>query len=207
VGYGAPVKPRAEEAAATLVFLHGRGERPEAPERFAARLGLPGLALVAPAAADRSWYPQRYFDPRSVNEPELGHAHDRIGSTLDDLAARGVPPERIILGGFSQGACIALDLLATVPRPLGAVVSLCGCLIGADDVRLPSGGSLAGVRALLTGAEADSWVDPEDVRVAAEALRGAGAEVDLLIAGPGEHRVRDEEVEAVRTLVESVMEG
>jgi phospholipase/carboxylesterase len=207
VRYGAPVTTRLEEAAAALVFLHGRGERPEAAERFAGRLGLPGLALVAPAAEDRSWYPQRYFDPRSVNEPELGRAHEQIGAALDDLAARGVPPERIILGGFSQGACIALDLLATAPRPLGAVVSLCGCLIGADDVRLPSGGSLAGVRALLTGAEADSWVDPEDVRVAAEAMRSAGAEVDLMITGPGEHRVRDDEVEAVRTLVETVMDG
>jgi phospholipase/carboxylesterase len=207
VRYGAPVTTRLEEAAAALVFLHGRGQRPEAAERFAERLGVPGLALVAPAATDRSWYPQRYFDPRRVNEPELGHAHDRIGSALDDLAARGMPPERIIFGGFSQGACVALDLLATAPRQLGTLVSLCGCLIGADDVRVPSRGSLAGVRALLTGAEADSWVDPEDVRVAAEAMRSAGAEVDLMITGPGEHRVRDEEVEAVRTLVETVMDG
>jgi predicted esterase len=196
-----------EEAAATLVFLHGRGESPGASERFAARLDVPGLALVAPAAADRSWYPQRYFDPPPVNEPHLSRAHEQVGSALDDLVARGVPAERIVLGGFSQGACVALDLLATAPRPLGAVVSLCGCLIGGDEARQPAGGSLAGLRALLTGAEEDSWVDPADVRMSAEGLRAAGAAVDLLIVDPGEHHVRDEEVDAARALVEAVMSG
>ncbi len=196
---------RAEESGATLVFLHGRGQGPEAAERFAARLDLPGLAVVAPGAADESWYPQRYFDPRSANEPHLARAHEQVGRTFDDLAARGVPPERIVLGGFSQGACIALDVLVTSPRPLAALVSLCGCLIGSEDVRVPAPGSLGGLDALVTGAAEDSWVSPEDVRGAADALRAAGAQVDVMILEPGAHRIRDEEVAAARALLEDVI--
>jgi predicted esterase len=196
---------RPEDAAATLVFLHGRGQGPDAAERFAERLGLDELALVAPAAPERSWYPQRYFDPRPVNEPHLERAHAGVGAALDELAARGVPPERTVLGGFSQGACIALDLMASDPRPLGALLSLCGSLIGADDVRRPAAGSLEGLRALVTGAERDSWVDVEHVRASAQALRDAGAEVELVVLPPGEHRVRDEEVEATRALLADVM--
>ena len=196
---------RPEDAAVTLLFLHGRGQGPDAAERVFTRLELTGLALVAPAAADHSWYPQRYFDPRPANEPHLERALEQVASALADLDARGVPPERIVLGGFSQGACVALDFLASAPRRLGAVVSLCGSLIGADDVLRPTPDSLAGLPALVTGAEGDSWVDPDHVRASADALRTAGAAVELRIVEPGPHRVSDQELDETRALLQAVM--
>jgi predicted esterase len=167
-------------AAAVLVLLHGRGHEPASMHALAARLDLPQVACVAPVAPQRSWYPGRLFQPRSVNEPALSHALDVVAATLDDLTAAGVDAGRIVLGGFSQGACVACDALARRPRRLGALAILCGGLIGSDD---------------------DDWVPVQRVRRTAERLSAGGAAVDLRIHAPAEHRVHDDEIDALRELV------
>src|SRR4051794_6301221 len=125
--------PEPEHAAATLVLLHGRGHDPASMQALAQRLGLPDVAVVAPAAPGGSWYPLRFVEPRAANQPDLRGALTTVHATLDALATRGVAPERIVLGGFSQGACLACDALAGRPRPVGALAVLCGGLIGAGD--------------------------------------------------------------------------
>jgi phospholipase/carboxylesterase len=173
---------------------------------LAARLDLPDVACVAPAVAGPRRYPGRFLQPRAASEPALSRALDVVASTLDDLTAAGVDPARIILGGFSQGACLTCDALARRPRRLGALAVLCGGLIGAGDDELarPPAGALAGLPVLLTGTEEDDWVPVERVRRTAELLADGGAAVDLRIHPPAEHRVHDEEVDALRELVRGV---
>ena len=170
---------------------------------LAARLGVPAAACVTPAAPDRSWYPHRFMDPRSANEPELSGAIENLHQLLDAVAADGVRPERIVLGGFSQGACLACEALAQRPRPLAALVLLNGGLMGADEGEIthPPAGALGGLPVLLTGAEHDDWIPVERVRRTAEVLSAAGAEVELSIYPPGAHEVRHEEVVALRRLL------
>lgn len=189
------------------MLLHGRDHEPSSMLELAERLELPGVACVAPAAPDGSWYPQRFFEPRAVNEPELSSTLDRIDALLDDLAARGVPPERTVLGGFSQGACLAIEAVARRPRPLGAVAVICGGLFGVDEAELehPAPSALAGLPVLLTGVEEDEWVPLARVWLTAEVLGAAGADVDLLVSPPGEHGVREAEVVALRGLVAGVV--
>lgn len=200
------VDPR--NAAVTLVLLHGRGHDAESMHALARRLALPDVACVAPAAPDGSWYPQRFLRPRRANEPHLSQALSRVQEVLDELEARGVAPRRLVLGGFSQGACLAADALAGRPRPLGALAVLCGGLIGADaeEWPQPGAGTLRELPVLLTGTEEDSWVPVERVRGTADVLASAGAEVDLRVFPPAPHEVHAEEVDALRELVRDVAE-
>jgi predicted esterase len=192
-------------ASATLVLFHGRGHEPASMHALGARLDLPGVACVAPSVPGNSWYPGRFLQPRAASEPALSRALDVVASTLDDLTAAGVDPARIVLGGFSQGACLVCDALARRPRRLGALAVLCGGLIGAgDELAHPPADALAGLPVLLTGTEEDDWVPVERVRRTAELLSDGGAAVDLRIHPPAEHRVHDEEVEALRELVRGV---
>jgi predicted esterase len=186
-----------------LVLLHGRGSDRSSMEALAERLGLEGVRCVAPAAPGGSWYPQRFAVPRADNEPDLSRALAAVDDVLDDLELEGVAPARIVLGGFSQGACLAVDALARRPRRLGGVAILSGGLIGADEdeLILPPADSLVGVPVLITVTERDAWVPVERVRRSAEALQAAGAEVDLRVFPPGPHGVRPEEVDALRELV------
>jgi predicted esterase len=193
-------------ASAVLVLFHGRGYEPASMHALADRLDLPGVACVAPAAPGHSWYPGRFLQPRAVSEPALSRALDVVGSTLDDLTTAGVDPTRIVLGGFSQGACVVCDALARRPRRVGALAVLCGGLIGVDEDELasPPAEALAGLPVLLTGTEEDDWVPVERVRRTAELLSAGGAAVDLRIHPPAEHRVHDDEVDALRELVRRV---
>lgn len=189
---------------ATLVLLHGRQHEAATMHELVRRAGLEGqVDVIAPAAPGASWYPDRFFSPRAANEPSLSAALARVDELLDGIAARGVPPARTLLGGFSQGACLACDYVARHPRPLGAVAVLCGGLIGlgAGELAAPAPGVLDGLPVLLTATEQDAWVPVERVEASARALRRAGADVDLRVFGPGVHGVRDEEVAAVGDLV------
>jgi len=170
---------------------------------LAARVDLPDLACVSPAAEDRSWYPERFMDPRSANEPVLSRSIDRVQETLDQLADEGVEPGRTVFGGFSQGGCLACDVLAQRPRKLAALVVLCGGLIGAteDEVTKPPAGSLDGMPALITGTEGDEWVPPERVERTAAIFEAAGARVTLRIHPPGPHEVHADEVAELRRLL------
>ena len=123
-------------ASSVLVLLHGRWYRSGSMHDLTDRLGLPGTECVAPAAAERTWYPGRFMEPRAANEPALSDAIARVHEVLDELEAEGVEPERIVLGGFSQGGCVACDALAQRPRPVAALVVLNGGLIGADEEEL-----------------------------------------------------------------------
>lgn len=191
------------EAEQVLVLLHGRWFKPHSMQEVAQRVNLPGVACVTPAAADRSWYPHRFMDPRAVNEPVLSEAIEQVHETLDRLAAKGVEPARTVLGGFSQGACLACEALAQRPRPLAALVVLCGGLMGANEdelVHLPAG-ALEGLPVLLTGTEQDDWIPVERVERTAEILTAAGARVEMRIHPPAAHEVHHEEIMELRRLL------
>lgn len=200
---------KAAQAEQVLVLLHGRWYHPASMLELTKQINLPGVVCVAPAAPDRTWYPQRLMDPRAANEPRLSLAIGQVHETLDRLTAEGVEPERIILGGFSQGGCLACEVLAQRPRPLAALVVLCGGLMGAydDELAQPPAGALDDLPVLLTGTEEDDWIPVERVERTAAILTAAGARVDMHIYPPGTHEVHQEEIVAFRHLLRQLAEA
>lgn len=187
-----------------LVLVHGRGGSAEGMIPIARAAGAMDAALIAPKAAGGSWYPDRFLAPIASNEPYLSSALAAVDHAVGLARAAGIPDHRILLVGFSQGACLSLEYAARNARRYGGIAALAGALIGDDsDVRQDSG-DFAGTPILLACGTADAHIPEARVRSAAATLEAQGAKVDLrLYPGVG-HDIVGDEIEALRGMTEAI---
>src|SRR6267154_6827826 len=111
---GTPVLEAGEplaKARAAMILVHGRGATAQDIMTLAADLMHPGFAYLAPQAAGNAWYPNPFTAPMESNEPYLTSALEVVASLLASVETT-VRADRIILLGFSQGACLALEFAA-----------------------------------------------------------------------------------------------
>lgn len=193
-----------EEAHAAVVLVHGRGASADDILGFAGPLARPGVAFLAPEAADHTWYPQRFLAPLSVNEPGLSSALAKLASLRDRLGAAGVPDERIIWLGFSQGACLASEYVARHPRRWGGLVAAVGGRIGPQGEMFADPGDLGRTPAYLGCGDPDPHIPWRRVEESAAAFERQNAEVTLRRYPGYPHSVHPEAVSFARHLLEQL---
>lgn len=130
-------------ARASLIILHGLGADGEDFLPFCQELDLDAVGpvrCVLPSAPVRpvslnGGYPMRaWYDilpvqgPRREDEASLRAAQDLVTQLIDREVERGVPAERIVLMGFSQGCAMTLMTGLRYPRRLGGLIALSGYL-------------------------------------------------------------------------------
>ncbi len=199
-----------DDAQSAVILLHGRGASAQNILMLAAEFERDDLVYLAPQAAGSSWYPYSFLAPLSQNEPKLSSAMRTVGRVLDEVAAKGIPPSRVVLAGFSQGACLASEYAARNPRRYGGVVALSGGLIGNEQLRAVDppadkvfdyDGDLDGTPIFLGCSDEDPHIPLMRVERSAEALLALGGEVTMQIYPGMGHTVNDDEIEHVRRLL------
>lgn len=131
--FGAPVS----RARFTVIALHGRGASAADMRSLADHIGIPDVAYIAPTAGGRSWWPTSFLAPHQDLQPHLDSALTAVTRCVSQAMTEGAEADRLILMGFSQGACLALEYGARSDRSLKAAVGLSGGLLGTGD--LPDG--------------------------------------------------------------------
>ncbi len=194
---GAPLR----RAKAAVVMVHGRGADAEGMLSLAEAFAQPDLAYLAPQAASRSWYPHSFLAPIERNEPFLSSALKVLDGLLDQLGSAGLTPDRVVLLGFSQGACLALDYAARRARRYGALVGLSGGLIGPEGTPRDYAGDLGGTPVFLGCSDVDPHIPLARVRETARVLGRLRSEVAERIYPGGGHGVNDDEIKHVRGLL------
>jgi phospholipase/carboxylesterase len=192
-----------ERATGALILIHGRGATAQSIISLSDsdELAQPGLAYLAPQAAGNTWYPYSFLSPIPDNEPYLSSALAAIQDLLDGLSQAGIVPERTMLLGFSQGACLALEFVARHARRYGGVVGLSGGLIGPDDTPREYGGALAGTPVFLGCSDIDPHIPKERVLYSAEVLQGLGGDVTTRLYPHMGHTINQDELGFVQGLV------
>lgn len=189
------------EATGAVVMVHGRGGSAEDILTLAGELRRPDLAYLAPQAAGHTWYPYSFLAPFEQNEPGLTSGLGFLSRLLAQLEEEGIPAERTVLLGFSQGACLSLEFSARNARRYGGVIGFSGGLIGPPDSPRDYAGSLAGTPVFLGCSDRDPHIPKERVDETAEVLGGMGAEVtERIYPGMG-HTVIDDELEHARRIL------
>jgi len=206
----ATVRPRIAQSGAAQenaclggILLHGRQRTPEEMIALAGRLDLDGIHWVAPAAAQGSWYPNRFMEPIASNEPHFSRALARIHEMVNLASDQGrLKPDQLAIVGFSQGACLAAEYAVRNPGRVRNIVMFTGSLFGPSVAHwIRTGRSLHGTRILITGSDVDDWVPEPYVRETARVLTELGAEVRLRMYHGRPHVVSPLEIAEARSFL------
>lgn len=191
-------------ARAAMIMVHGRGASAEGMLGLADAFEAGDIAYVAPQARSGSWYPQSFMAPIAQNEPHLSNALKTLSDVVADVERQGVPSEKIVLLGFSQGACLALEFAARNARRFGGVAGLSGGLIGPEGTPRTYAGSLAGTPVFLGCSDIDFHIPLKRVNESAEVLKALGGNVtEIIYPGMG-HTIVQDEVEHVKKILKDL---
>lgn len=180
--------------APVLIMVHGRGAAPPNILELVPRLGRQGWTYLAPTAAGRTWYPYSFMADQAQNEPGLSSGLDVLTRLLDRVMKAGVPSSRIVLLGFSQGACLTAEFAARNPHRYGGVLVFSGGLIGAPGSIQQHPGSFGGTPIFLGCSDVDSHVPRTRVEESAEIFTKMGATTTCRIYPGMGHLVSDDEI-------------
>lgn len=193
-------------ARGAMILVHGRGGSAESILELTRQLGQQEFAYLAPQATGSTWYPYSFLAPIEQNEPFLSSALGLVGTAVERVLSAGIPAERLMLLGFSQGACLTLEFAARNPRRYGGLLGLTGGLIGPDGTSRDYPGSFDGTSVFLGTSDPDPHVPVARVEETARVLEGMGAQVTTRIYPGRGHTVNENELEQVRALMERVLE-
>lgn len=198
---------RAVHADAAVILIHGRGASAESILRLVEQFTSPGVHYVAPQASNHSWYPWSFLKPIEMNEPGLSSALQVVADLLIELDEKGIPEDRVLLAGFSQGACLATEFAARHPRRYGGVAALSGGLIGETLPSAEYRGDLEKTPVFLGCSDVDPHIPLERVQQSTTILQSLGADVDERIYPGMGHTVNREEMDVLESMIQRVVDS
>ena len=195
--------PSLEEAESAVVLIHGRGDSSRGILALAPELQAPRTVFLAPQAEGFSWYPHSFLTEIELNEPWLSSALDRVQAAVTTVVAV-IPEKRVVLMGFSQGACLALEFAARNTRRYGGLIAFSGGLIGPDGTPRDYSGSLEGTPVFLGCSDIDAHIPERRVHESAHVLDGLGGEVEERIYPGMGHTINGDEIAWASSMLTSI---
>ncbi|MFC4987570.1 alpha/beta hydrolase [Saliphagus infecundisoli] len=192
------------DAEAAVVMVHGRGASAKSILGMGGEFDVQGVAYLAPQAAGNTWYPNSFLEPMETNQPGLDSGLAAVGAAIEAATDAGIARERIMLLGFSQGACLASEFVARNATRYGGLAVLSGGLIGPEGTPREYDGSLEDTPVFVGCSNRDPHIPLERVKETTSVLEDLGGEVtERIYEGMG-HGVNDDEMEFVSGMVRSL---
>lgn len=188
-----------EEVDKAIIMIHGRGASAHGMLQLADQL--PDIPVLAPQATNREWYPYSFLEPVERNQPHLDSALGKLDSLVDE-AEEAVGKEKIVLLGFSQGACLVSEYAARNTSRYGAIAALSGGLIG-EELRDYSG-EMQGTDFFIGCAENDPHIPLTRVNETADVFENLGADVEKHVFEGSNHGVTQYEIDRIREIIEDL---
>jgi phospholipase/carboxylesterase len=194
-----------ERAKVQCIFVHGRNQSPEEMEAAVIRrLSTPDIAFHLPRAGDKCWYHALAVDPRTdATTAELATSLADLGALVRTARSFGKP---VLLGGFSQGACLSLEHAFTGQDGPDALVAFTGCRVGVQGDDRPT--SLTeDLPVYLTAGRADPWIPLHAFAEATAELGRGGARLRADVFPGRGHEVGPAEIAMLDRLLADLAAG
>ena len=190
-----------EDAELAMILVHGRGASAESMLLFADEFGRDSIHYRALQASGHTWYPQSFLAPKEQNQPGINSGLQAIYDQIQLLNNSGIATEKIILLGFSQGACLSSELAARHPQQFGGIVAFSGGLIGDEINPKDYKGSFEDTPIFMGCSDRDPHIPQERVDETEQVFRQLGAKVTKKIYKGMGHTVNRDEIENVQKMI------
>ena len=194
-----------KDAPAAMIMVHGRGATAQSILGLRSQLERPRLSLLAPQAARRTWYPHSFLAPIEANQPYLDSALRRLSDTVKEVRDAGITKDRLLLLGFSQGACLTLEFAARNPDRYGGIIAFTGGLIGPEGTQRDYDGNFEGTPVFIGSSNPDPHVPVSRVEETAQILESLGAKVTSELYPGMAHTVNQDEIRHAQIIIDDVL--
>lgn len=192
------------EASLAMILVHGRGASAQSMMLFAQEFNRDGIHYRALQASGHTWYPLSFLAPKEQNQPGISSGIQAIYDQISDLNSQGIPTSKIVLLGFSQGACLATEFAARHPQRYGAVIGLSGGLIGDEVDPQNYGGSLDQTPVFLGCSDRDPHIPRERVDITEKVFKKLDADVVKKIYKGMGHTVNQDELDHINSILNNI---
>jgi predicted esterase len=192
------------EAPVAVIMVHGRGAGPENILDLVPWLARPNASYLAPAAANRTWYPYSFMADIASNEPGLSSGLGVLGGLVARAEAAGIARDHIVVLGFSQGACLATEFAVRNAARYGGIVAFSGGAVGPPGTRWNESGRFAGTPIFFGCSDRDSHIPEPRVTESAELCARMGAQVTRRIYPGMGHTIIDDEIAWAQDLLDAL---
>ncbi len=196
--------PDGKTPGAVVILLHGHSQTPEEMGKIALGLDCPNVRYILPRAPQAGWYPKSFLAPFEENQPQVNEAIAHVASLLDAARSK-VPLDRILLGGFAEGACILSEFLVRNPKSYGGLMLLTGGLMDHMAIGKRPGSGLLAVPTYVSGSEIGDEVPVQRIRDTIRTLQAGGALIRSHIFTERPFILSDEEkLEMSKLIIEAI---
>ncbi|MGM0547583.1 MAG: alpha/beta hydrolase [Bacteroidota bacterium] len=192
------------DAKLAMIFIHGRGASAQSMMMFADEFEGNDIHYRAIQAKRHTWYPRSFLAPKEMNQPGIQSGLQAIFDQITELNEADIPTEKIVLLGFSQGACLTTEFAARHPQRFGGIVGFSGGLIGEEVDPENYQGSLKQTPVFLGCSDRDPHIPQERVDLTEEVLKNLGADVTKKIYVGMGHTVNKDEIEQVQNIINKI---
>ena len=158
---------------------------------------------IGPQWMGRGWFPislrdlDAGVDFTQVRPPGL----DKSAAAVSDLIFH-LNSEKLVLGGFSQGAMISTEVALNQPEDIGGLILLSGALLDESGWKKKAAG-LKGKKILQSHGQADAVIPFAASQRLSELLKGGGAELEWIPFGGG-HEIPMPVLQRAKKFLESL---
>lgn len=189
-----------DQASKALILLHGRGSNARDILKLANDFADDNFYVAAPEATNHSWYPHSFLEEEKLNEPWLSSAVEIIKKLIDAIAVH-IPKNKIYIMGFSQGACLTLEVTARFATKYGGIAAFSGGLIGSSlDVKKYHG-NFKETKAFIGVSDHDPYIPLIRVQQSKELMEKLGADITLKVYPGPSHTIYQDEKNWVKKFI------
>jgi phospholipase/carboxylesterase len=191
--------PSIKDATKAVILLHGRGGTARHMLGLVDRFCDSSFYVAIPQATHTSWYPHSFMSEVKLNEPNLSASVKEINQLIEQTAL-SIPKHEIFLIGFSQGACLTLEIAARYATKYAGIISFTGGLIGSTIDLNKYQGQFEGTKMFISNGTNDPHIPLARSEESKEVLESLGADVTLKIYEGRPHTICEDEIESVKKI-------